>query len=353
MRGTWYRKDRTGFDRFFLAADIGGTNTNLALVGVGLAPALFHEWEVPSRSVEDFASLAAQTVAAYEAELPGLRIEACCIGANGPIEDRICQIHNLPWQLDGRRVEAATGRATVLINDFTAVSYALPFVDWSNSQQTAVLQQGAAPEGPIRAVIGAGTGMGVGLLVEQSGRHLALPSEGGHMDFAPFDDETEALHRFMADALGTIPSVELVCSGIGMGHLFRFARGQGWFHSQQEFLAEVDRAGEQLPRLISERSASVSGCHRILELFVRIYARFAANVAVTTLPRAGLFLAGGIASKNLTVFQTNELFQRTFRTHGNPVIRRWLEQIPVAIIRPYNLALIGAANAGVNLLGCP
>jgi glucokinase len=36
--------------------------------------------------------------------------------------------------------------------------------------------------------------------------------------------------------------------------------------------------------------------------------------------------------------------------HANPVIRSFLQQIPVYMILHYNTALVGAANAGMNLL---
>ncbi len=87
-----------------------------------------------------------------------------------------------------------------------------------------------------------------------------------------------------------------------------------------------------------------------MDTFVRIYARFASNIAATLLPRAGLYLAGGIGSKNLHYFTDRELFRRTYLQHNNPVIRSFLEQIPVVMILNYNTALVGAANAGLNLL---
>lgn len=352
MKDQWYRKESEGFERFLLAGDVGGTNTNLGLVGVRDGNlVLLHELEVPSKSVEDFPALVAKTALRYEQDLPGVRVEACSIGANGPVKDNYCHIHNLTWQIDGEAVRLASGLPTVIVNDFTSVSYALPFVDTTDSSQAVVLHAGAGPQGNVRAVIGAGTGMGVGILLQQGSRYLALPSEGGHMDFAPFDSLTEQFRSFVEKRTGVFPSVELCCSGIGLRNLYLFAKTHGWLDHSQAIVAEVERTGlEDAPRIIAQNAGHDAACRRILDTFIRIYARFASNMASTILPRAGLFLAGGIGSKNLAAFTADDLFRKTYLQHNNPVIRSFLEQIPVYMIMNYNTALVGAANAGLNLL---
>jgi glucokinase len=256
----------------------------------------------------------------------------------------------LDWQIDGAALEKATGLPAVIVNDFTSVSYALPFVDATDPAQAAVLHGVAKPEGFVRAVIGAGTGMGVGILVQQGSHYLALPSEGGHLDFAPFDDDTEAFQRWLRREFGIVPSVELACSGIGMRNLYRFAVAEGWVSPASPLIAAVESAGlEHAPREIAKLAATDPAALRLMQTFIRIYARFAAAVAMTTLPRAGLFLAGGIGSKNLTWFLKDKLFETTYLQHNNRVVREFLAGIPVAMIMNYNTALIGAANAGINL----
>lgn len=351
MKDLWYQKDKAGFSRFVLAGDVGGTNTNLGLVGVqGTRLELLHELEVPSKSVEDFPTLVARTADRYQSELGGISLDVCSVGANGPVKDNYCHIHNLTWQIDGRAVEAATGLPTVIVNDFTSVSYALPFIDTADPAQAAVLHPGAGAQGNVRAVIGAGTGMGVGILLQQGDRYTALPSEGGHMDFAPFDSLTERFRSFVEKKAGIFPSVELCCSGIGLRNLYLFARTEGWLDHSQAVVAEVEKAGlEEAPRVIAQHAPRDPACRRILDTFIRIYARFASNMATTLLPRAGLFLAGGIGSKNLASFTADDLFRKTYLQHANPVIRSFLEQIPVFMIMNYNTALVGAANAGLNL----
>jgi len=339
------------YDRYILSGDVGGTNTNLGLVGEsGGKLDLLFELETPSKEVKDFPTLVRTTLAELAVKHPGARVDLVSIGANGPVKDNYCHIHNLDWQIDGAAVEKATGLPTVIINDFTSVSYALPFVDVRDSAQAAILHAVDQPQGFVRAVIGAGTGMGVGILVQQGSHYLALPSEGGHVDFAPFDDDTAAFHRWLSHEFRIVPSIELACSGIGMRNLFRFAVAEGWVGSASPLIAAVEAAGlDHAPREIARLAATDPAAKRLLRTFIKIYARFAATVAMTTLPRAGLFLAGGIGSKNLAWFREDHLFETTYLAHNNRVIREFLAGIPVAMIMNYNTALIGAANAGINL----
>ena len=262
MKDHWYQKDFSSYERFLLSGDVGGTNTNLGLVGVKKgALVLLHELETPSKGVDDFPNLVARTALRYETELSGIKLAGCAIGANGPVKDNYCHIHNLAWQIDGEAVRQASGLPTIIVNDFTSVSYALPFVDTTDSTQAAVLHGGAGSHGNVRAVIGAGTGMGVGILLQHGDHYQAMASEGGHMDFAPFDSLTEQFRSFVEKKTGTFPSVELCCSGIGLRNLFLFAKAHGWFDHSQAIVAEVEAAGlEDAPRIIAQNASHDAAC---------------------------------------------------------------------------------------------
>lgn len=343
--------DQRRYDRVLLAGDIGGASTVLGLAGIAEGRIEILDRAVtPSKTVEDFPALVARTRTMYE-QHTGLRIDGCCIGANGPVKDNVCFIHNLAWQIDGDAVQNATGLPTAVLNDFTAVSYGLPFVDTADPRQAVVLHAGAGPQGGVRAVIGTETGMGVGVLMENESRYVVLASEGGHMDFAPFDTVTLRFRAFVEKRTGSLPSVEQCCSGIGLKNLFLFALDRGWFDKNPALVAEAETSGyDDLPRLIKENASRDAGCRKVLHTFIRIYARFAATIAVTVLPRAGLYLAGSLGSDNLSAFLGNDLFRRTFLQLGNPVIRRFLEEMPLIMLMNEDSALIGAANAGSNLL---
>ena len=67
-----------------------------------------------------------------------------------------------------------------------------------------------------------------------------------------------------------------------------------------------------MPPLISQHAQSNQTCREIMQLFIKCYARLAADAAVIFLSRRGMFLAGGIVSKNEKLFMENNLFMEYF-----------------------------------------
>jgi glucokinase len=87
-----------------------------------------------------------------------------------------------------------------------------------------------------------------------------------------------------------------------------------------------------------------------MKLFVNMYGSFAGSLAVVFMPFGGVYLAGGIATKNEWLFLENNLFMKNFERNYNPNIRPLLKKIPVYIVRDYSISLYGAANAAVTLM---
>ena len=78
-----------------------------------------------------------------------------------------------------------------------------------------------------------------------------------------------------------------------------------------------------------------------LELFVDIYGAFAGNLALLTLARGGVFLAGGIAPKILPKLQ-DVRFLRAFTDKGR--FAPLLADIPVRVVLNPRVGLLGAAR---------
>ena len=105
------------------------------------------------------------------------------------------------------------------------------------------------------------------------------------------------------------------------------------------------------PAAISRGAASSHpGCVRVMKTFVKVYARFASNVASFLIPKGGIYLAGGISGKNLELFVQDNLFITFFEQHCNPNILKVLEEIPIYVIKDYSISLYGAANAALSLM---
>jgi len=335
-----------------LAGDIGGTNANFALVSRReSAFTIEAETRIASDSITDFT---ATTIEARSHLAPGIKLDRCCICAAGLVRNNSCSMTNQEWVVDGDGLAAALSLPTVVINDFLALSYALPLLDINDPAQIQPLQHPDGslplPSGNSYSIIGAGTGLGLGHLIQQGTRFTAIPSEGGHTDFPAFDRDTRKLGEFLAPRYDAWPGMECLLSGRGIVNIYAYVR-DSMTGPPDSTLEEIDALEEKdRPAAIARHGLHNPHCRRTMELFTRIYGKFAGNTALNFLPRRGLFLAGGIAQKNLDFLLTEDRFMRYFESNYNPKLRELLRTIPVYLIRNYNTSLLGAAHAATLLL---
>jgi glucokinase len=354
MRLTWF-KDGGAEGRVILAGDIGGTNTNLAVaVEHGGKIELIMKAVFESDTVTDFTDCVLQTVKAAHEKLPKLKIELCCVSGAGPVTNNFCQMTNQSWGIDGNDIQKKLGVPTLIINDFTAVSYGLPLLDVNDPNQIAVLRRtdgtSPQPQGDMRAVVGAGTGLGVGFLTKLGGRWHAFPSEGGHMDLADFDEDSRVFKAWLTAKIGIVPEDEMAISGMGIRHIFHSFVETGLIASDAVTADILKLPETDQPAAVSKAASAHAGCRRVMRTFVGLYARLASSLAVLLLPRAGIYLAGGIVSKNLDFFVQDDLFVSTFDKHSNPNHVGVLKEMPLYVIKDYAISLYGAANAALSLM---
>jgi len=344
------------YDKIILSGDIGGTNSNLALTGVkGSAIEILTEVIEDSSLVKDFTATTKAALEVLLKETPQAIPQICCISAAGPVKDNCCKMTNQSWTISGPEIEKALGIPTLIINDFMAVSYSLPLLNTQDSSQITILhrpKEGSPhPQGEMRAVAGAGTGLGVGFIIKTHEKYLAFPSEGGHMDFADFDPLTKELKAYIYDQIDLVPEYEQLISGMGIKNLFYYFAETGRLDKKDGAIMDIYALPDtQKPAKIAQEAKTHPGLRSVMVTFVKMYARFCASTATMLLPFGGLYLAGGIVGKNLEFFTENHLFINTFEEHCNPNIRKLLKEIPVFVINDYSISLLGAANAALSLI---
>ena len=72
-------------------------------------------------------------------------------------------------------------------------------------------------------MVAPGTGLGEAFLIYDGTRYRAFPSEGGHASFAPRDELEAGLLAYLKRRFDHV-SVERVCSGPGLLHLYQYLR---------------------------------------------------------------------------------------------------------------------------------
>lgn len=301
-----------------LAVDVGGTKTWLRLMQIDQTKVrLIKEERVLSPQYPDLFALLKDFLPAE------IRIDAACFGVPGPVEQNRARLTNLPWQVDAQDIAHCFSIAQVnLINDFAAVAYGIAGLA---DEDLYVLQKGQPRALGVKVVTGAGTGLGVATLIFSKDDYVPLASEGGHVDFAPRNKTQGALLDFLLTIYPQHVSYERLLTGSGLSLIYRF----------------VSRGEELQPALITEQALNQTYPHAIhaLDLFIDIYGAYAGNLALTLLPQAGMYIAGGIAPKILAALRSGR-FMHAFVDKGR--YKDLLSRIPVAVIVNEKVGLLGA-----------
>lgn len=320
-----------------LAADIGGTKTLLGIAEIaGDGLRILHEQRYGSTDHGTFDAMVEAFIASHDGPKP----DRACFAVAGPISagGRKAHVTNVGWDLDASHMEARLGISPIrLINDFQAQAYGIGLLQ---PQDMRILQAGTSQPHGLRAVIGAGTGLGIGQLVWRKGHYHALPSEGGHADFAPHGALARDLHAWLSARRGDYVSVEHVLSGPGLGDIYRFLADRHPARATAE-LARAMQDGD--PAAAVWRHAREAGdtlARAALELFVSSYGSHAGNLALITLPYGGLFVSGGIAPRILDLMIEDDRFITAFNDKGK--MAELTRSIPVAVVTNPRVGLLGA-----------
>lgn len=318
----------------FLAGDIGGTKTNLAVY------AYQNDRLVAQKSAsfpsKDHATLA-EIVHAFLGETPA-GVTHACFGVAGPVRNGVVKVTNLPWVIDAAALQDELKFQHVsLLNDLEANAYGIQTLD---PHELLSLNPKADPrQVGNRALIAAGTGLGEAGLVWDGVAHRPFASEGGHNSFAPDDSIGDELLAFLRREHSHV-SWEQVLSGRGMKNLYDFFRQRSG-QPEPAWLTEQIRNGD-LNAVVTQTGLAGKDpiCVEALDRFTHNYGAEAGNLALTMLALGGVFIGGGIAPKMLPKMQS-DIFLKAFTQKGR--LSPLLESIPVYVILNDKTALQGAA----------
>jgi glucokinase len=197
-----------------------------------------------------------------------------------------------------------------------------------------------------RLIIGAGTGLGVGVLTWQEDGYAVHPSEAGHSDFAPVDRQQDLLLAHLRRSFGRV-SYERVVSGPGLMRIFSFLQEAGDGVPSRQLL-DATRKRNDTAELIAEFAISRVDpvAVKALDLFVAVYGAFAGNMALVTLARGGVYIAGGIAPK-IAAKLRDGAFMRAFTSKGR--FSDLLASMPVHVVKNPQVGLLGAIREAGRL----
>lgn len=349
--------------RSILAGDIGGTKTRLALyVFAQGEPRLLREHIFPSARYDSLERILGDFLSGDDPP------SAACFGVAGPVANGRCRTTNLPWQIDAAQLSAKLGiPAVALLNDLEATALGLLHLP---PQAFHILQSGTDGAHGTIAVIAAGTGLGEAILYWDGARYHALPTEGGHTDFAPNDAWEDGLLVWLRQRLKGHVSYERLLSGPGLHTLYEYLgdkpAGQPictrnapegchtrMCGNESDLAPESSELRARLERedpaaVIAEwgLQARDAHCREALRRFAHIYGAEAGNLALKSLAHGGVIVAGGIAPKILPAL-TDGAFLEGFLAKGR--FRALLEALPIRIALDPRAPLLGAAHQALEL----
>jgi glucokinase len=181
-----------------LVADVGGTHIRFGIaVGdadQGAAGTL--RAAVCVRAHESIAHAAQH----YRSDTPGVPdgLKRAAVAVAGRVDHDRVQLTNSAWSFSARALsESQQFQQLQVINDFEAVGHAVGALreDDLNSigsqRMTLPFRQGCC------AIVGVGTGLGVGGVIANAGAFSVLATEGGHASFAPTSERSIEVLRWL------------------------------------------------------------------------------------------------------------------------------------------------------------
>ena len=322
-----------------LAGDIGGTKTNLGIFSVEdkTVQCLFESTWV-SADFNSLEEILEQFLVSQQSQNQAIEFSHVCFGVAGPVNANFCQVTNLPWVIDGIKIQQQFAWQSVsLLNDLEANAWGISALQ---DEDFITLNKGNERTQGNASIIAAGTGLGEAGLFWDGQQHIPFASEGGHTDFSPQTAKEFRLHEFLRDKYHGHVSWERIVSGMGLENIYQFLCHDNNVQPPA-WLAEQMKDGDVAAAISKAAMNSADElCEQALSWMVHFYGVECANHALKIMSRGGVFLGGGIAPKIIEKLQSGE-FMQAFLDKGRMQVI--LKDMPVKVIMNDKTALYGPA----------
>ncbi|TVP71469.1 MAG: ROK family protein [Rhodobacteraceae bacterium] len=307
-------------DHPVLVADVGGTNTRVALA---------RGHTVVTGSTQRFRNAdhagLGEVLAAYLEQHRSIPARAA-IALAGPVQGARGEMTNLGWTIDAASLAQDLGLGEIaLLNDLQAQGHAVVHLPDTHLRRIRVGQPDAAG---ARLVIGLGTGVNAAPVYASGAGHIVPAAEAGHIHLPLRGAQDYRLADWLIQQRG-FASVEDVLAGSGLERLYAF-------HAQEAHSGHCLDAGAIMAAMDDgDALARAVGRH-----YVRLLAQVMADLALITLPTGGIYLIGGVA-RAFAPWLERFSFEAAFTDMGR--FSDHVARFPVAIVEDDYAALTGCA----------
>ena len=296
-----------------LMADIGATTTRCALVddkGQERVPESFEN--------ANFTGLAGVLRVYLDHRRASDRPTRAALAVAAPILGDDVHMVNIGWRFSQSALRKELGlKRLQIVNDFAAIAWALPKL--TAAADVAKIGGGESVPRATLAALGPGSGLGVSALIPCADAWAAMTGEGGHVAMPAVTREEQDVIAALRDRFDGHCSAERVLSGPGLVNLYvtlAELAGRGRPTVTPPDVTNLAKQGEPLAR-------------KTLAMFFAMLGTVAANLAVTTGARGGVYIAGGIVPRLAEQLGKSE-FRARFEAKGR--YRDYLAAIPTYLI---------------------
>jgi glucokinase len=314
-----------------VSTDIGGTHVRFAVARLssGRVVELGEPTVLRTHDYASFETAWHEFARRSEDPLP----TELAVSVAGPIGDGdLVELTNNPWVLHRAQLKERLGLEHItFLNDFSAVAHAVGVLEDSAFQHLCG-PEGDLPDCGVVTIVGPGTGLGVATLLRRGGgAYDVIPTEGGHIDFAPIDEIEDRILAELRPSFRRV-SVERLVSGRGLLNIY-------------EALSAIE---SQPVTIRDERelwAAALDGRDRLaalaLDRFCLCLGAVAGNLALAQ-GACAVVIAGGVG-KRLSQHLPRSGFQHRFTAKGR--FERRMNEMPVKLVTHPEPGLLGAAVA--------
>jgi glucokinase len=302
-----------------LIADIGGTNSRLALVKEK-SNRFFKLKVYKSKEFKNFYQLVRFYFSDIKLkESPSVAILAVA----GPVFKDKAHLTNLNWNISACYLKKSFGfKKVILVNDL----YSLAASSLLMSKKYILrIKKGESNKKVPKAFIAPGTGLGEAILVRENPLTI-LPTEGGHIFFSSLNEEEFGYFKFLKQK-GEELSWEKALSGISLSY---------WY----EYYWNEKLKPEKITELAKDNDSKAT---RVIKKFLELLGRKVSQLALFSLPQGGIYMGGGVVQALKDFFNEKEFEEAFWKGYfENKKMKSLLEKFEINILdHPYPV-LLGA-----------
>ncbi len=307
-----------------LVADIGGTNSRLALADAGMGEVRADTYRrYKNRDYGSFYEIVAAFLAAENLSA----CSACCVAVAGPVASQKARLTNLGWQVGAAELSAFTdGGRSVLINDLVALGYGIGHLPGRSLTPVVPMTKRAYFNGQS-LIVGVGTGLNACVVRQgEAGVPVCFEAELGHSSL-PLEVVEKLTHYFGAASAG-FTSVEDCLSGRGLSRIHTLVSGG----------AQLDGAAI----VAAEMRGDDPAARKTMQILAELTGAFSRELIFLYLPLNGIYFAGSVA-RGIFGNGAQAGFLAAFRSPT--LFNDQLAHIPVSLVNDDAAALTGCLVA--------